>query len=183
MSLFGNKKKETKKESDYGIPELPKLPELPKMDGLNQQPLNQLPRFPSNALGDRFSQNTIKEAVSGEKEDGMEGEFDSGQFEDDDFGTEKMPLPPPKQFSREEFTPKRMSKKAEPVFIRLDKFEESLHLFEKTKKQIHEIEKMLNEIKEIKQEEEKELEFWENEMGSVKNQIEKVNQDLFSKIE
>ena len=35
----------------------------------------------------------------------------------------------------------------------------------------------------LKNEEEKELELWEKEMESVKAQIEKVDQDIFSKVE
>ena len=74
-------------------------------------------------------------------------------------------------------------KRTEPVFIRLDKFEESLGIFERIKEKIMDIEKMLKETQDIKDKEEKELKSWEEELKSIKNQIEKVNQDIFSKIE
>ena len=73
--------------------------------------------------------------------------------------------------------------KAEPVFIRIDKFEEGLQVFEKAKEKISEMEKMLRDIKRIREEEEKELDFWENEIQKIKEQIEKVDRDIFSKIE
>ena len=42
---------------------------------------------------------------------------------------------------------------------------------------------MLKHIRKTKEDEEKELEFWENEIQTVKEQIERVNKDIFSKIE
>lgn len=175
------------KSSEKEVPTLPKLPELSsfpetKERELYSQSTNQLPRFPNNSFGEKFSQNTIKEAVAGGKE-GEEG------FDADDFAEEEMQMmpKPQKMKYREEMsegyqeTPR--TKKAEPVFIRLDKFEESMQLFEKAKNQISEIEMMLNSIKKLKEQEEKELEFWEKEMQSIKMQIEKVDKDIFSKIE
>ena len=74
-------------------------------------------------------------------------------------------------------------KEIEPIFIRLDKFEDSLHSFEKAKQQITEIEKMLRNIKRLKEEEEKELSMWETEVQTTKQQIEKIDQDIFSRVE
>ena len=71
----------------------------------------------------------------------------------------------------------------EPIFIRLDKFEESLRILKETKEKVAEIEKMLEDIKKIREEESKELEFWEKEMQAIKSRFEKIDNDLFSKIE
>ena len=184
MGLFKKDKISKKEEGLPQLPELPKLPELAKVGekGLYSQSVNQLPKFPNNSFGEKFSQNTIKEAVAGEEE-GDEG------FNANDFAgqMQMMQKPPKTQFTREipyEFQEASTRiKKAEPVFIRLDKFEESLDLFQKAKKQISEIETMLNNIGKLKEQEEKELEFWEKEMQSIKTQIEKVDKDIFSKIE
>lgn len=181
MGLF--KKKETKeKEFVPQLPDLPKLPELPGIEnGKSSGPINQLPSFPLNSLGNKFSQNTIKEAVTGGK-DGDE------VWDADDFATERMQMMQ-KPLIRTKEVPEGFEeaasrvKKAEPVFIRLDKFEESLHLFEKIKTQVSEIENMLSNIKQTKENEEKELEHWENEMQQIKSQIEKVDKDIFSKID
>jgi len=184
MGLF---KKEKTSENIKELPKLPELPRLPELGNINEkglysQSVNQLPRFPNNSLGEKFSQNTIKEAVAGEEEG------DEGFYVNDFVGeTQMMQKPTKTQFSQE-ISPgfheaSTRIRKAEPVFIRLDKFEESLNLFKKTKKQISEIETMLNNIKKLKDEEEKELEFWEKEMQSIKIQIEKVDKDIFSKIE
>jgi len=212
MGLFKKGKTGEKKDSKKELPQLPELPKLPELEirdnsGLYSQSVNQLPRFPNNSTGDKFSQNTIKEAVAG----GKEGEE---SFEADDFANsmQMMQKTPRGQFAQEipnlpkreieslerirtpttKIRSKEISempeikskvKKAEPVFIRLDKFEESLNLFDKTKKQISEVESMLTKIKKLKEEEEEELEFWEKELQSIKIQIEKVDRDIFSKVE
>ncbi len=171
------------KDEEKDVPKLPELPELPTLPSMRQrspEPLHQLPSFPSSSLGEKFSQNMIKEAVTGEKED---EEDETEDFEDE----EEISRPLQKISSRrttESFAaPFSRTRKAEPIFIRMDKFEESLHIFEKTKEKIIEMEKMLSDISRIKQEEEKELEHWENEIQSIKEEIEKVDKDIFSKIE
>ena len=190
-----NKKKEKEVPS---LPELPKLPELPNIEenSLDNSKIHQLPSFPTNSLGEKFSQNTIKEAVAGKKE----GEEVP---EADDFAEDKQMMQRPLKeplvpelshlenikaipFERrtdeiaEDF--ETSTKKAEPVFIRIDKFEESLKIFEKTKDKISEIEKMLKHIKDVKENEERKLDSWENEIEIIKKQIEKVDANIFSKI-
>jgi len=191
MGWFTTKDKpEERGEPTLDLPELPKLPELPDLDESPKQEKFQnphrLPSFPSSPLGKKFSQNTIKNAVTGEKE---VGGFDADDLAlDDEEEMQMMPKPLKKPLIRgvvyeEPIMPRiTQMKRAEPVFIRIDKFEESLNLFEKAKSQISEIEKMLTHIKKAKEEEEKELVFWESEMQKIKNQIQKVDQDIFSKV-
>ena len=187
MGWFNKKQKEDKKKDIPLLPELPKLPELPELKektSIQKTPIHQLPSFPTNSLGEKFSQNNIKEAIIGKKE--HEKTFEA------DFTPKKdlmqiTPKPLKRQLTRE--IPKEFKeavkkvKSAEPVFIRIDKFEESLKIFNETKEKILEIEKMLNEINKIKGDEEKELEMWESEIRTMKIQIENVDKDIFSKIE
>ncbi|MCK4647797.1 hypothetical protein KAT24_02620 [Candidatus Pacearchaeota archaeon] len=193
MGLF---KKKTKKEENKKrkpeferLPKLPKLPDFPDFEGQEKkEPLPKLPRFPNNSLGKKFSQNTIKEAVTGGKEE------DEEVPEADEFvlREEQMMHQPLGENIRKQSTKPvpvtfreaaRKVKEIEPIFIRIDKFEESLHAFEKAKQQIAEIEKMLRNIKRLKEEEEKELNMWEKEVEITKQQIEKIDQDIFSKVE
>lgn len=184
MGLF-NKKKEVKKEVS-SLPDLPKLPKLPRQDDEEKQ-IHKLPSFPSNSLGTRFSHNTIKEAVTGEEED----ELLADDFLDKDE-MRMMQEPARKPLTEEigEKTPSRLRKLEserekgiiEPIFIRIDRFEEALKIFNETKKKISEIERILGDIKGIKEKEENELRIWENEIRSMKGQIEKVDKDIFSKI-
>ena len=191
-----NKKKEKEVPS---LLELPKLPELPKIEEnyLDDSKIHQLPTFPTNPLGEKFSQNTIKEAIAGKKEG--EEVFEADDFENEDIQMMQRPLKKnlipefsnlekikgiPFEKRREEISENIVSstKKIEPVFIRIDKFEESLKIFDKTKEKISEIESMLRNIKHIKENEEKELKSWEEEIDTIKQQIEKVDKNIFSKI-
>jgi hypothetical protein len=214
MGWFDNKDNKKGKMEPVASPELPELPELPSLPDMEEneerKEIHRLPSFPSNALGDKFSQNAIKEAVAGEEGDRV---FDADEFVPSRMvgDMQMMPQKPmkikqkmpmsgnmqkgfetrqyhyeepemqeiPSQFSEAA----RKVKRAEPLFIRIDKFEESLELFEKIKNKISEIDKMLLEIKQIKEDEEKEIISWEREIQVIKKQIEKIDEDIFSKIE
>jgi len=190
MGLFKKRDKKKKKESAE-LPELPrisKLPELPKLKGFDSESkLPQLPSYPSTELGNKFSQHTIKEAVTGGKEDRTGAdEFVKEQMMPHDLKIKPLPnlmaeMPP----KFEKIVPhKRMrTKQKGPVFIRIDKFEESLDIFEEIKEKISGMESLLQEIKETKAKEENELSAWEAEIQTIKNQTEKVERDIFSKIE
>lgn len=202
MGLFNKNKKKESSYPEVNLPELPKLPELPdnhlsSTSFLPKSKPNALPRFPSNSLGNKFSRDSIKDAVSGEKEDD-----EIKQFEQEIQTRPKTPiktlrrevlpeeeneeLPVPKYNkpkSIEEFPSPNVSPKNGPIFIRLDKFEESLETFNKIKKQISNVDKLLKDIKRIKEQEERELESWESKLQTIKKQIEKIDKDIFSKIE
>ncbi len=199
MGLFSKKKEkeDDKKANLPKLPELPSIPKLPKISEMDEDEekynLPKLPSFPNNSYGEKFSQDTIKEAVGGVKEEEEVDEAD--EFDDDE---ERMMQKPLRKSNTKEIydTSKTRNKRvpeefreaamrvreAEPIFVRLDKFEESLKLFEKTKDQITEIEKMLSHIRKIKEDEEKEIEFWENEMQMIKKNIDKIDREVFSKI-
>jgi hypothetical protein len=189
MAWFNKNKKEDM-EGQEEIPSLPQLPQLPDFPSDNFQfKPNALPRFPSSSLGNKFSQSTIKDAISGEKE---------GDETDESEEIQTMPRFPRGSLTREadeeesseEEMPKMQSRplndyrqKAEPMFVRLDKFEESLENFEKIKKQLAGAEGLLEDIKHTKEEESKELESWQSKLQTMKNQIDKIDRDVFSKIE
>lgn len=192
MGWFSNdKKEEAKKLPSRPIQELPTLPELPKLPELpslpdtdEKEPIHQLPSFPNNPLGEKFSQDTIKDAVTGKKEGDEEGADESDNDE------QMIPAPPIHNMTSEpspynkpnQYRIKSRTEEAEPIFVRIDKFEESLDIFQKTKEKISDIDEMLREIKKIKEEEEEQLNAWEKEIQKVKEQIGKIDQELFSKL-
>ena len=189
MGLFKKKQKEIKQGQQPHLTELPKLPELPKMPGVGQpklpkipqqkeipQPKNNLPRFPNNPLGAKFAQNTIKHAVTGQKE-GIDEDFN--HYEDNENQTISEAIRTPRSM---EYNEHPMYSKKEPVFIRLDKFEEAMKVFEDAKGKIIEIEGMLKNIKKRKEEEESELVNMEKAIQAIKSQIEKVDNEVFSKV-
>jgi len=175
MALF--KKKEKNEEEVPKFPELPKLPEFPDVKENHDGPVPQLPSFPNSSLGDKFSQNTIKEAVTGKKED--EGDK-ADEFADEEM--QMMPKPlvtkPGNMLQKNE---KPETNKKEPIFIRIDKFEEGSQIFEEVKKQIISIEKMSADVAKTKEREDKELASWEAELKEIKEKIEKIDQNIFSK--
>lgn len=191
MGWFDKNKKE-----EHTLPDLPKLPELHPIEETKipeNEPLHQLPTFPNNSLGEKFSQNAIKEAVESDKhhtpflEENKTQNPIKEQFsrEISNYQDElKIPFRKEINETPEEFKEVEMKmKKKEPVFIRIDKFEETLEIFDNIKQKINEIEKMLQETKKIKEEEEKELMEWEEEIKKTKIQIEKIDQEIFSKVE
>jgi hypothetical protein len=236
MGLLKKKKKTQRGVSDYKLPELPDLPEFPSVDSppkdsalKENESLPKLPSFPNNNIGNKFSQDSIKEAVTGNKEV-VEEDEDADDFSlpglperhsmmheplkpvvtrgsDDVIGETKSK---PKEFHREvasimareeepepEYEQKPFrhtssqksrvypgaSARDEPVFIRIDKFEESLKVFEKTREQIKELEDLVKHAKDLKNKEEEELSKWEEEIQIIKDQIGKVDRDIFSKLE
>jgi hypothetical protein len=186
------KKKEKKEESSEipALPDIPQLPELPEFPEMNETKdytrsqdifgqIPQLPSFPNESLGNKFSQDTIKKAITGKREEEVEAE----EF------TEELPMtqkPLVREGTRRDaYTPlqRTKAKEAEPIFIRIDKFEEGSKTFEDVKKKISEIEELFEDIKSVKEKEEKELSDWENEIKQVKEKIEKIDQNIFSQIE
>jgi hypothetical protein len=237
MGWFNKKDGAGQTNTDQAIgslPDLPKLPELPELPDLqekkqeNKEMFHQLPSFPNSSLGQKFSQNTIKDAIS--RREGTNNFYPEGKkgervFEADDFANynqkmQKMPKPlirpqiteqpkfiipktkeieePEEEFEMEDFQTEPMEfeepseikrsdfgsyQKEEPVFIRIDKFEEALKVFEKTKKEIADIEKTIKDITQVREDEDKELESWQTDIVKIKEQIDKVDKDIFSKIE
>jgi hypothetical protein len=193
MAWFNkNKKEETHELAELpALPELPKLPELPP-DNMQFRP-NALPRFPSSALGDKFSQNTIKDAISGEREDDEELADESDELQ-------TMPKFPDGPLTREiptasDFLPKKQKQNYQmppmrkeshmggPMYVRLDKFEENMEIFGRIKRQLVGVEKIMNDIRHAKEQEDRELGEWQAKLQTMKEQIEKIDRDIFSKVE
>jgi len=184
--------------SDFNSSAYPGLEEPPK----NSRQLAQLPSFPTTSFAKQFSQSTIKDAITGQEED--EG---VGYEEEEEIPMIPTPLKkrvietydPEKENSRTQerfyssereeetiqkksYEPERKTREEEPIFIRMDKFEENLKIIEQTKKQIRELESLLKETKELKQREDQELSSWESGLQQLKSRIEKVDKDIFSKV-
>ncbi|MBU2458771.1 MAG: hypothetical protein KKB29_00180, partial [Nanoarchaeota archaeon] len=188
-----SRKKEDEKDRTLNgsLTELPRLPDFSEDD--NFGPIHKLPSMPNSSLGTKFSQDTIKEAVAGEKEDREFPDADDFDDESENFDEDSDEMRMMQEPLRKPLT-KELWKNSgsggfdsgrnvgEPVFIRIDNFEEALKIFNNTKKKISDIEHTLSEIKKLKEREEGELKSWENEIRSMKDQIEKADRDIFSKI-
>jgi hypothetical protein len=189
MSWFN--KKEEQKETFNSLPKLPKLPELPQIK--KEDKITQLPIFPNNSIGQKFSQNNIKEAIDGRKEiyekESFLPKLDEIEKTNQEIG-KNLHFPSLKdserkikEFSEEFEDIEKEINQNKPLFIRIDKFKESVNNLKEIKNQILEIEKMLKEIKQIKKEEEEELEDWEEKLKTIKIKLEGIDKNLFSKLQ
>jgi hypothetical protein len=149
--------------------DLPRLEEIPR-----PKEISQLPSFPSDRLSEKFSQNTIKHAITGQKK-GDEGGRYVEEYE------ESLPMthePLEQHISKPQKSKEVKTREVEPLFIRIDKFEESLKIFEKTQEQIKELGQLLEDTIELKTIESQELSTWETELQELKSKIDKVDKDL-----
>jgi len=200
MGWFSKSLEDKKKERNpiLELPELPKLPELPGREEIpiiKKAPPNHFPSFSTKSLEKRITHHAIKEAVSGEKEGDEKHANELGK-------PPMMHVSPRKKMTREieegegweipsehphipeEFhEAAKKVQEAEPVFVRIDKFQESLNTFEKIQREVQEIERKLKDIKKIKEQEETELHNWQEEIATIKEQIDKIDRDVFSKVD
>jgi len=189
MGLFGKKQKE----------EIPSLPELPKTNvDLALPSTNDLPEIQSNIQEietkelpelpeiktNEISQESIKDAVS------MQG-MQKSKFnieppsKTEHFKPLRQNLPRTIEIesAKPTFLEKPLTQKAEPIYIRLDKFETTVEAFEEIKNKIQEIEKLLQKTKEIKQKEEQELIEWEREIQMIKTRIDSIDKNIFNRLD
>lgn len=193
MGFFTKKKRENieKESPDLTLPELPSLPELPKIfpkDEINkpfEETTTILPSFPKSQLGERISQNTIKEAIGEKLDKKMTREIK---------GNPIMASMIPKIPERAERKPLAMEMyetsdrdvslpKTRPLFIKLDTFEKSISSFNEIKLRISEIESLLRNIIETKSKEERELDNWRMELESIKSRLKQIDRDIFSNMD
>lgn len=172
MSWFGKKKEKS-------IAELPPLPddfrEFPKMPDYGIK--DELPPLPSIAFT-QTSEKTSNEAV---KQLVKEPEFKE---------QEMIEFPAQKKLTQEiepsEFMPRaivrEIPRKVEPVYVRIDKYQESLLSFHEVKKKLLEIENLLKDVKELKDKEERELQDWEEEVKKAKEKLAEIDSALFQRL-
>jgi hypothetical protein len=199
MGLFSKKKKEGLDIASLpDLPEdninfsskdeLPALEENPEIANLPEIESNALPTLPNSQTGRNFNQEAIKSAVT-------EPPKINPSFEKSKFAPLKQTAPdlenktmapsirePRTVEITDNFSPQQ-TKKAEPVFIRLDKFQTTVETFEEIKNKIIEIEELLKKTKEIKQQEEQELNDWEREIQIIKSRIDAIDKNIFNKLD
>lgn len=71
----------------------------------------------------------------------------------------------------------------EPIFVKIEKFEDALANFEEIKKRMHESFELLDKIKRTRGKEEEEIDAWEKEIEEIKSKILDIDKKLFSRVE
>ena len=192
MGLFGKKEKE---EEIPALPELPKANEdlvLPSKDDLPETPTGlpkiettELPTLPTLPPKEQPSEK-LTPTISAPPEPEMQ----KSKFE----VKTQIPIKPlkqpdlPRTIELEHGMPprsfgKQITQKAEPIYIRLDKFETTVAAFEEIKNKITEMEILLQKTKEIKEKEEQELTGWEREIQMIKARIDAIDRSIFNKLD
>jgi len=176
------------------------------------EPISSLPSYPNSNFGERINQSAIKDAVTyGEPEIEqqrtkiiqqrqqlprqkgsieIEGQiFEPSIISKSGRKTIEISDYEPAPFPAASFSPRMpisgssgKIKQTGPLFIQLDKFEESIATLDEIKLQVSEIESLLRSIQEIKNREEEKLIHWQRQIESIKAQLDKVDRDLFGSI-
>jgi len=70
----------------------------------------------------------------------------------------------------------------QPFFVRIDKFSETKENFQMINEKIKEMEKVLRSLESTKQEEERELEIWKQDMSEMKSLLISIDKEIFNKL-
>ena len=189
MALF-KRKKEVKKEAGQSqelpkLPELPRLPELP--NALNKLKPGELPSKPPEAkpagaleignLPSSFGPENIGRIPPLKEKRTLE------LSETTNLPGQLTPTIPQPSIPMAPTLSPKLSKKVEPVYIRIDKFKSAVNSFQEIQNKIREIESLLTKIREQKQKEDEELREWEREIETIKARMGAIDQNIFSKLD
>ena len=186
MGLF-SKKKEVQR--DFHEDETPKLPDLPDSldnnifiskneipdfsEKLPEVEVSELPSLPNSIPAERFNQDLIKGAINTPMTSKPVYGFDRKTIE---IGSDQMSPIMQRSINSE-------IKAAQPIYIRLDKFEATLQNFNEIRAKIDDIERALRKVQETKQRETEELNIWERELQVIKSRIEHIDKTIFNKLD
>ena len=185
------------------VPEIPSAPTLPELPGSKKE-LPELPSFPMNSKNKNFNQEIVKSAVTdipSAEENEVRVKIPEGLHvtEEPKGGPAISPRPSvmnplpelpkissitevPKTLELSPTLAKPISKEAEPIFIRIDKFQAAQKNFEQIKNKVKEVELILNKIKDVKSQEEVELKEWTENVEKIKSRLAEVDTDIFNQI-
>lgn len=193
----------SKKEEVPKIPLANSVPEIPKNDSKKNDSLPELPSFQNKKAEEKLNQEIVKSAVNDSSDSFEENEIEEipkKELELPESGSLKIPtktfnekeelpkLPslstvePPKEKIKAEFSNNNLHKQAEPVFIRIDKFQSSQKDFDNIKEKLEEIDEVLKKIKSVKEKEENEISKWEKEVSEIKSKLSEIDLNIFNQI-
>lgn len=93
---------------------------------------------------------------------------------------------PPKrktlELSRTNLEPESKTKQEEPIFVRIDKFQNAKKDFKEIQKKIKQIELTLRKVQEEKLKEDKEVSSWIENLEKVKSRLNEIDSEIFSKV-
>ena len=193
MGLFGFGKK---KEEESVLPELPvsdedlRFPSIKDMPPSKNLPEEEsiLPSLPGSENNDKFRREEIKNAIKSPPNEMQKSKF-APLNSPDILKIKAEPMEKPLIKPREIIshnplkTERNLTKKIEPIYVRLDKFQTTVEAFDEIKSKIDDIEDTLRKTREIRAKEEQELEKWEREIQIIKTRINAIDKNIFHELD
>ena len=180
------------------VPELPVLPNPPVIPQVPKKETKELPELPHTNFGENLNQKMVKSAINDSSMDEnieqLPKNFKLGEKEVD-----LIPVVPQEPIiSKEEITPmihekktlelpadvevKHLTEKSEPIFVRIDKFQQADKDFTEIKRMVKDIGETQKKIKDIKIKEDAEISGWSHEIEKVKARLEEIDSDIFGRL-
>jgi len=207
MGLFSNKEEVPEVVPAPTIPTIPAIPTQTQTEPTSRD-LPELPSFPANSKNENFNQEMVKSAVSdmpspGENEVHVKIPEGLHVTEEPEEGSMIPPRPSnegpipalPRTPSIEDSQKRTLeigapttsnqkpkTKEAEPIFVRIDKFQSAQKNFNQIKDRVKEIESVLKKIKDVKSQEEVELKGWTEDVEKIKARLSEVDSEVFNQI-
>ena len=191
--------------------EVPKIPPAPEVDTFlknypeGKSELPELPSFPADKKHENLNAEMVKSAVSEfpTPEDNEVNVEIPKDFNSEGSGMGEGLLPPKPSLNAVPEPPKPVAPKpvvsakpklhepvsspklphhVEPIFVRIDKFQQAQKSFENIKEKVHDIEALLRKIKDVKVKEDQELSNWSNEVEALKLKLSEIDNDIFDQL-
>lgn len=186
MALFGGKKKKIE-IADLPSPPSPKFPEISEIRSTI------MPSSAPQSMPFKLEQPKQMTQPFSLKPVSYEESDNKTEEPAEDYEQEKI-MPAPrivqKRVTREvdnreskEYIKPSVSKLKEPIFVKIDKFEEALATFEEVKKRLQESFELLERIRSMRDKEEEEISNWEKEIEEIKAKMFELDKELFSRVE
>ncbi len=179
MQLFKKKKEDAK-----GLFELPELPGFPEMREIKEalkpreEAIPPLPALPSASQYPVQAQQLQRPDIRKTEEIGsMSAPLTR------EIMPVQMPRPSYQTQGENEEQVQRGSKQREPIFVKIDKFNDALNNFEAIKQKISEIDSLLKKVKETRTKEQEEIDSWEREVEEIMSKVNNIDQKLFNKLD
>ena len=198
MGLF------SKKDKVPEIPPAPKLPDLPDMPKLKDEGTKELPKLPDTNFGEDLNNEIVKSAVDDSEKFGENLELREDKIPSPPLHYNKPPSSfrhrPPQNEQNEHFelhephrrrtlelspqvrTEDSPTSPHEPIFVRIDKFQQAQKDFNDIKNKVKDIEETLRKFKETKSQEDTEVNLWTQNLEKIKARLDSIEQQIFSKI-
>lgn len=171
MAWFSKKKEEGKKD-------LPPL-KFPDFDNF--------PKYESGISHDETAE--IKSAVQLEEENAQSTlpstefkplpEFKPAQPEEEATPLEQEPIAEETQEEFQAIKPREVSSRDKPLFIKIDRYKETMDTIATIKDRITDCQNIMNNIEELKQEEDRQLERWRADLELIKEKLFLIDHKLF----